>query len=663
MIIFKTGLTGVLLLMMLSTYHGMAVRHIDTKSLWKHVVSLDRLAWEVQGGLIKINDQVDDQNFVRRIYIDITGKIPTYEQLTKFLKSKELNKRGQLIEDLLDSPGYVSNFSNFWNDLLRNPYGNVTPEADFHKEFSRYIERVLAENRPYNQIVYDMMTSEGTLQQNQAAGFWMIDSQTSTHDTLNATVRAFLGTRIGCAQCHNHRFDKWTQKEFYESSAYFYGIKFGQDYSNPVGSVLRKHTRELQKDKMVKEGLSFYSKMLFRPSRAIVNYNETQILKYPSNYAYTNAKPDEKVKERIVFDYGDKAIKAEDRRKVFATWLTSKNNSMFARVMANRLWNRIMGFSLMNPIDDYKDNIMIQNPGLFKALGDIFVAVNYDFKAFLSIIFNSAAYQMEYHPRNVIAQDSYRVQGAKLKRMSSTQIIDSLLTLQHGNIDVYMKLDPQYFEFEDKLNTLIQSYKEEILPIMRNHYQQFGEQSSEIDSSALSVMKNYFDQFKELEEYYQIGENGYLKGVKGAIALNQDKPKGEGAAMMMQGSMTHGKNKIVKASHYQNNDFMQTFGAMSRSAPETNLDTEATIKQILKLMNSEQSKNAVKKDSYLMREMWKLEKMSSRVSYLYYSIYGRAPTNKDLAIAEKFLGTSNKMDRWSKYALALINSPEFYFYK
>jgi hypothetical protein len=640
-----------------------ASRHIDDKNLWKHVVNLDRLAWEEQSSLKKINKQVDDQEFVRRIYLDITGKIPTYQQLTEFLKSKEINKRGKLIDELLDAPGYVSNFSNFWNDLLRNPYGNVTPEADFHKEFSRYIERVLAENRPYNEIVFDMIMSEGTLQQNQAAGFWMVDSQTSTHDTLNATVRAFLGTRIGCAQCHNHRFDKWTQKEFYESSAFFNGISFGQDYPNQVLSVMRTHVKEFQKDEAIKSRLSSYSRMLFSPSRALVRYNANRRLTYPSNYAYTNAKPNETVKERIVFGYGDKALESDDRRKVFATWLTSKNNPMFARIMANRLWKRIMGISLMEPIDDWKDNITIQNPDLFNALGDTFAKVDYDFKAFLSVIFNSEAYQLGYHPKNVIQQEEYKVQGANLKRMSSTQIIDSLLTLQYGNIDGYMKLDPQYFEFEDKLNATIQSYKEEILPLMKAHYEQYGQQTEEIDSSAIAIMSKYFDKLQELEEYYQIEKNGRLKNNSQLVAMNKTKSKSKEEPMMMQGSMSHNKGKAVMASHYQNNDFMKTFGATARSAPETNVNTGATIKQILKLMNSDQSKNAVKKDSFLMREMWKIEKLPSRISYLYHSIYGRAPSKKDVAIAAKFLGGTNKMERWSKYALALINSPEFYFYK
>ena len=102
---------------------------------------------------------------------------------------------------------------------------------------------------------------------------------------------------------------------------------------------------------------------------------------------------------------------------------------MFAKIMANRLWKRIMGVSLLEPIDDWKDNIEVTNANLFHALGDVFVAVNYDFKAFLTVIFNSEAYQYAIDLRNQFSQDDYKVQGATLKRMSAFQLNDSLLTL------------------------------------------------------------------------------------------------------------------------------------------------------------------------------------------------------------------------------------------
>jgi len=638
--------------------------HIDDTVLWKNVVNLDRLAWVEQEGLKKVNDQINDQEFVRRIYIDITGKIPTYGELLEFLKSKNVNKRSELIAELLDSPGYVSNFTNFWNDLLRNPYKSITSEDDYYKEFTRYIERFLAENKTYDKIVYDMLTSEGTIQQNQGVGFYLIDYTTDTHDTLNATVRAFLGTRIGCAQCHNHRFDKWTQKEFYESSAFLYGAKYRINYNNPLKAVMATHYDSFVKGDQVKGKLSSYSRMLFMPSRAEITYSPEKQLKYPESYAYANAKPNEFVAEKIVFDYGDKEIKGKGRRETFATWLTSKNNPMFARIMANRIWKRIMGVGLMEPVDDWKDNIVIQNPNLFNALGDIFASLNYDFKAFMSVIFNSEAYQLGYQAKNVFTKDEYKLQGAMLKRMSYAQLIDSLLTLQYGNSDDFFKLDPQYFEFEDKLNALTQSYKDEVIPLIASHNAKYGEQTKEIDAMVISTMNKYFDKLQELEAYYQMGLDGRLKGHSSRqVVVAEAKINKNEKTMMAEGSMKHMENNNVMRAHYQDNDFMKVFGATSRTAPDTEVNMGATMKQILKMMNSDECKNVVKEDSYLMQELFKLDKMADKISFLYYSIFGRAPNGKDLDIAVKFFSKSEKPERWSKYTLALINSPEFYFYR
>ena len=645
-----------------------AGRFIQDSDLWKHVVTVDRLAWQEREGIKKVNKPVDEQNFVRRIYLDVTGKIPTYNQMLSYLKSKDINKRGKLIDELLTSAGYVSNFSNFWLDLLRNPYND--PEDHEHREFTRYIERVLFENQTVDKFVYDMMTADGTVQENQAIGFYMRDEATGPMDTLNATVRAFLGTRIGCAQCHNHRFDKWTQKEFYESAAHMTGIRYGSTFGNGEAEVMGTHRKAFMKDKRFSGKLSSYSKMLFSPSRAKVSFNANQKLKYPDNYAYQNAKPDEEVQERIVFGYGDEETKVEgkDKREKSANWLTSKNNPMFARILANRLWKRIMGVAIMEPVDDWKDNVTVQNPHLFTALGDIFSGLNYDLKAFFSVILNSEAYQMAVDTKNKFKNEDYKLQGSILKRMSSAQLSDSLLTLRHGNLDAHAKLDDQYFEFEDKLNKLANEYSKEIVPLAKAHVKQYARDTEEIEPKMLDVMFTYLEKLREIEDYYDVGLNGYINKSGKAMAAKAPAKKGmnmrEEMMMQPQGSSTYNANgKMVMRANYASGDFMKVFGSTDRSSPDTNVEMGATMKQILKMINSPECHNVVKKDSFLMKEMWKKEKITEKISYLYYSIYGRAPTKKDVNIAAKFFDKSDKPERWSKYALALINSPEFYFIK
>ena len=135
--------------------------------------------------------------------------------------------------------------SNFWLDMLRVPHENI--DQFNHKEFNRYLERAIFENKTYDSIVKELLLAEGSAALNPQTGFYRRDNRTNVMDTLNATVRAFLGTRIGCAQCHNHRFDKWTQKDFYESAAFMWGIK-QQNFFNPLNeTIVRAHGKHIEK--------------------------------------------------------------------------------------------------------------------------------------------------------------------------------------------------------------------------------------------------------------------------------------------------------------------------------------------------------------------------------------------------------------------------------
>lgn len=652
-------------ILILLSSHAFGSRHIGDKELWKHVVTIDRLAWQEREGIKKVNDMADDRVLVRRIYIDITGRIPTYDEVTKYLKDKDINKRQKLIDELLDSPGYASNFANMWGDLLRIPYNEGGDLGNHHNDFKKYVERAIYENKPYDQLVYEMLTSEGHVIENGGISFFYRDFQTDAMDTVNATVKAFLGTRIGCAQCHNHRFDKWTQKQFYELSAHLWGVDTKDTHGTVAARLLRVHAQKL-KDNGFKSPLTQNMLYVLNPSRQSISFNEHDRLTYPENYVYDNAKPNEVVKEAIVFDYGDTEVKGKNRREVFAKWLTSKNNPMFARVMANRLWKRIMGVAIMEPVDDWKDNIEIQNPQLFKALGQVFSSVNYDFKAFLSVILNSEAYQLSVDERNELDSENYKIQGAALKRMSAPQIRDSLLTLTHGNLDRFSKMGSQYFEFEDRLKKLAKEFHDIIVPKARGFLKANGLQGIDTitDSEIINDMLIYAEKVKELEAEYNIGPDGYINSKGNMPALAQ-----KGNSMMekkgmmeeqMMGSYKHNKS-VVRANLVSRPEFMDVFGATDRSSPETGGSMEASIKQILKMINSPECHDALKKESFLMRGLYNKEKMGEKISYLYYSIYGRAPSKKEVGIAAKYIGNSNKHERWANYTLALINSPEFYF--
>lgn len=179
---------------------------------------------------LKPNKATDDYTFVRRVHLDIAGAIPTLVQTNAFISSKS-EKREALIDSLLSSPGYVSHMFNYWASILRikdRPDNNMLAYA-----YRDWVKEQLRINRPYDEWVREMLTAEGKLWQNPAVGYTLRDTGMPLVHVDN-TIRVFLGTQIGCAQCHDHPFDKWTQKEFYELAAFTHGTSTRDANGSPA---------------------------------------------------------------------------------------------------------------------------------------------------------------------------------------------------------------------------------------------------------------------------------------------------------------------------------------------------------------------------------------------------------------------------------------------
>ena len=215
----------------------------------KKIDSVLESHWAKQG--LKINPAADDNTLVRRLYIDIIGRIPTTRETEEFLQSKSPTKRQELITKLLNSEGYVQNSFNYWADVLRaqstgGQIGAITGGA-----YTNFIKDALRSNKPYDQFVREMVAATGQAWDNGAIGYYMRDRGMPL-DNMATTARIFLGTRIECAQCHNHPFDKWTQKQFYEMAAFTYPVNTNDYYGGALGEVrdmMRVKDQE-QKDKI-----------------------------------------------------------------------------------------------------------------------------------------------------------------------------------------------------------------------------------------------------------------------------------------------------------------------------------------------------------------------------------------------------------------------------
>lgn len=383
-------------------------------------------AWKEAG--VKPNAPASDEVFLRRVYLDVIGRVPTLDEATHFLNSDDPKRRARLIDELLASEGYVNHFYHLWADILRintnAPAGqNITP---FYID---WVREALRSNLAYDKFAHELITARGQAWENGAVGYYIRDRGMPLDHMAN-TVRIFLGTRLECAQCHDHPFDTWTQMDFFHMAAFTYGVNpNGSNYGAVSGAQqMVKKAAEMADDE--KKDLSAAMTEITRVVRNNYVVSDSKSLpKLPHDYKYENAKPNEIVQPRTMFGEDPAILKPEDRVKVYANWLTSEENPLFTTVIANRLWKTMMGAGLYEPVDEFTENSEPSHPELMDFLQQQMIACEYDMKAYLRLILNSQVYQREATAHDLAAGEPYNFVGPVLRRMSAEQIWDSMVAL------------------------------------------------------------------------------------------------------------------------------------------------------------------------------------------------------------------------------------------
>ena len=350
-----------------------------------------------------------DEEFLRRIYLDITGRIPSYPEAESFLSQDTPNKRSILIDTLLESDGYVSHTFNWWADLLRirsngSPAINASGNA-----YANWVKESIATNKPYDEFVRDLVNpvkdkSAVFAWDNGAAGYYMRDSGMPL-DNMSNTIQVFLGTRLVCAQCHDHPFDKWSQMDYHQMAAYtFNTIDTRTRPQEIIPSGFQKN-----KDK------PFFRQAandVFRPIQYGVSLTERKH-KLPHDYRSKRrpAEGGEEVRPSTRgFEDAPKANGGKGQKLLenYSEWLTSRENRRFNRVIANRMWKRAFGRGLVEPVDDWKDDTEAENRYLLDYLERLIVQLDYDLKAFMRILYNTRTYQRTFAvPRRMTAEQIY----------------------------------------------------------------------------------------------------------------------------------------------------------------------------------------------------------------------------------------------------------------
>jgi hypothetical protein len=330
------------------------------------------------------SDVSSDAEFLRRVSVDLTGIPPAPEQIRAFLadKTESRRKRALLVDKLLDRPEFVNHWSVKWSDLLQVNRTKLGDKGVW--TFREWIRESLANNKPYDQLVRELVTARGSTFRNPPANFLRFTKEPKV--AMETTTQLFLGVRMVCAQCHDHPFEQWTQNQYYSLSAFFgrVGLKPGMESEEEV--VFEK--REDAEIHHPKDGRIMPAKFLFGADHF--------------------------------------TVRETDLRESLAEWLTSKENPYFAKAMANRLWSYFIGRGIIEPVDDIRASNPPTNPALLDALTRDFIEHNFDLKHLMRTIVTSRAYQLSFRTNETNAHDDINFSHALPRRLSAEQLLDAV---------------------------------------------------------------------------------------------------------------------------------------------------------------------------------------------------------------------------------------------
>lgn len=325
-----------------------------------------------------------DAEFLRRASLDLTGLPPKAERVRAFLSdtTPSKQKREKLIDELIGSPDYVKAWANKWADLLQCNSENLGQKGVW--VYRQWIAKCIADNMPYDKFVRAVLLAEGSTYQNPAANYFRVLKEPGkiTEDVS----QTFLGVRFNCNKCHDHPFEKWTQNQYYEFGAHFARVAF-------------------------KKGTMPGEEVVYR------NYNGGEV---------KHLKTDMVVAPKVPFG-SEREMKAdEDRRDPFVDWLTSKENPLFAKSMANRAWSYFFGKGIIDPVDDIRGGNPPSNPELLNALTAEFIKSNFDLRALMRTICLSRTYQLSIIPNKWNEDDTINFSHAQPRRLSAEQMLDAV---------------------------------------------------------------------------------------------------------------------------------------------------------------------------------------------------------------------------------------------
>ncbi len=565
-----------------------------------------------------------DTTWLRRVYLDLVGRIPTSAESTRFLQTKDSDKRARLVDELLASQGHVSHMFNYWCDLLRARDKLAEGvQGDF---YLAWIKQSVRDNKPFDVWTRELLSPEGRGWRAPAAGYYLRDGENRAAN-IESTASLFLGTQISCAQCHDHPYARWTRKDYHQFLAWTSGIKtataqesIGKVDSKEIDEAVARYERlsmagtnyeRQQKYDRIKEALLTLQRAA--GGTGVVN-GEGSSAVLPADYQYADGKPGDMIHAAVL--YGDPPPAAARPAETLAAWVTSPQNTRFSLTLANRLWTKLFGLPCAGRADQVREVADCDNPDLAQYLVHVVRESKYDVRQMLRIFCLTRAYQREAGLPPESAETVYRFPGPVVRRLSAEQVWDSMMALAIKDVDAALNYDAAGVAV---LEAAVEATK-----------------TSEVTAAARKMASAEEREMKAEERRARLRREMAQEfaggGLERASELPQPTPDGHFLRMFGQGSR----------------DFIND----SWSAP--------TVPQALLMLNSDFFDHVARSGSPLSDSLRGLNNIREVARGAFMAVLTREPTQAELAACQETLG-----DGRNPKALArmLLSTAEFIFQK
>jgi hypothetical protein len=360
--------------------------------------SIDRFIEEAwKKAKVKPAKVASDEEFLRRVYLDVLGRIPTIPEARAFLQTRESGKREKLIDYLLSHPDYPKNFATQWTVLLIGR-GNQGRNVD-RPAFSSWLRKQFASGRPWNEMVHELVSATGSNRENGAVNYVLAHLEFDAVPLTSRTTRLFLGQQVQCTQCHDHPSNDWKQIDFWGINAFFKGMRATQvRKADATGMEAYDHT-ELNDE----------------PTDSYVTFDRRNGL---VGVAFPRFLDGRKISQ------GTDVIRRAELGKLIA----DPNNESLAKAFVNRVWAHFLGRGIVNPVDDFGPHNPPSNPELLNSLAHEFQQSGYDVRKLCRWIMLSRAYNLTSVKAKGNDQDEALFASMQLKPMTPEQLFDSLIT-------------------------------------------------------------------------------------------------------------------------------------------------------------------------------------------------------------------------------------------